>query len=184
MRRFPLAALFLALALAGCAERVLGPGDVAGSYVLYRYDGAPPPRSYVDQSNCAVTVYGGGLTLGADGSYALDLERGRQCPGVQALQSVGLSASGIFRVVDGVLRFADGTGAFWQAGALVGTHVRLSVPQPAGLSPGQVTVEFAAGARSEITAVGDGGNTGIPPLPPPPADTTSSDSGIVIILKP
>ena len=190
MRRpIPLIAVSLALVGVGCAERALGPGDVSGSYVVVRYDGAPPPRQYLDQGGCVVTVYGGDLTLGADGSYALDLQRGRQCPGAQALQDVGLSRRGTFRFIGRMLRFADTAGGEGLAGDLIGTHVRVSVPQPAGLTPAAVTAEFAAGSSEGGIRIAEPTGPGQPGLPPLPHDTTytpipSDTSGIVIIVKP
>ena len=174
-----LSAVLLALSSGACAERLLGPADVSGSYVLIRYDAVVPPVSYSAPGGCTVTVYGGSLTLGADASYSLDVERDRQCPGPAGLQWVGVRSSGSFQLIGPVgagLRFVDGSGAGAVLdGMLVGTHVRVSLTQPSGLSPGIVTAEFAAGAASETATVpGEGGTVGPPPLP---------DTGIVIITR-
>ena len=168
----PLSIAVVALGLAACAERALGPADVSGSYSLIGYDGAVPPVSYPAPGGCTVTVSGGSLFLGADGSYSLYVERARRCPGPAGLEWVGVRMGGGFRLSGLQLQFADGSGAgTGLVGALVGTHIRVSVPQPSGLSPSVVTVEFAGGATSE-TVAGEGGNAGPPPLP---------DTGTVVI---
>ena len=173
-----LSAVLLALGIGACAERLLGPADVSGSYVLIRYDGVVPPVSYSAPGGCTVTVYGGSLTLGADGSFSLDVERDRQCPGPAGLQWVGVRSSGSFQLIGPIgveLRFVDGTGAdVGLSGTLVGTHVRVSLPQPSGVSPGIVTAEFAAGATTENGAVPGDGAVGPPPLP---------DTEIAIVTK-
>jgi hypothetical protein len=173
------AAAIIALSIAGCSE-ALGPGDVSGSYALYRYDGAAPPRQYVSDRGCTVTVWSGELTLGADSRFSLYVQRSQQCPGGAGagLEFVDLSLGGTFDLVGAELKL---NGELGPAGGLTaylrGTHFIVQLPQPPGVSPSTVVAEFVAGGDGNRTTQTTTGGTSVPNPPPAP------DTGVVIIIR-
>ena len=122
MARSHLALVTLALALAGCTDR-LGPFDVAGTYILQSVNGAPVPLPGIQ------TQASGALTLTATGfverrvSYTID--------GQGTLQE--FVATGTFQLTDAGLRLALHQGAsLWTPTAdLVGATITLQYPSPA-----------------------------------------------------
>ena len=173
----PLAALILALTIAGCAERALGPGEVSGSYGLLRYDNDSLPRVYSTSAGCSAGVEFGALDLSASGTFQLQIVRWVSCPnGGQGWFDI--DASGTYEKVNGVsLVLRDPIRGTTYPAWIKGTHVVVLVPQIPLLSTGAVEVEFAAGANqgNGMVAVPDGNNP--LPFPPPVTDT------VVIITK-
>jgi hypothetical protein len=173
----PLAALILALSIAGCAERALGPGDVSGSYGLLRYDNDSLPRVYSTGAGCSAGVEYGALDLSANGTFGLQIVRWVSCPnGGQGW--FDLDASGTYQKVNGLwLALRDpARGAVFPAW-IRGTHVVVLVPQIPSLSTGAVEVEFAAGATQGNGMVTVPGGNNPLPFPPPVPET------LVVITK-
>lgn len=173
-----LAAILLALLVAGCAERMLGPGEVSGAYGLLRYDNDTLPRTYTTGGGCQAQVVAGSLDLQPDGTFTLEIDRYLVCPNAP-LSCVNLDASGTYGSVSGPwLGLDDPAAGTSYLAWLKGTHVVVLVPQIRLIGGGTVEVEFAAGAgnRDNRTTV-NGGNCCV--IPPEPADTT----GVVIIVK-
>jgi hypothetical protein len=172
----PLAALILALSIAGCAERALGPGEVSGSYGLLRYDNDSLPRVYSTGAGCSARVEYGALDLSASGTFGLQIVRWVSCPN-RGQGWFDLDASGTYQKVNGLwLALRDPVRGTVFLAWIRGTHVVVLVPQIPSLSTGAVEVEFAAGAgnRGNNTITVPGGNN---PLPPPVPET------LVVITK-
>ena len=170
--------IVLALAALGCAERALGPSDVAGSYGLVRYANDSLPWSYTSGSGCWARVEAGSLTLGSDGTFGLKVARTEACPN-SGLVWVDIDASGTYgQVVGRWLSLRDANGSTYPAW-LRGTHIVVAVPQVPLLGGGSVEVEFEAGAGGGGNGqiVGEGGTCCV--LPPPPPDTSTA----VIIIR-
>lgn len=168
-------AALAALGLAGCSE-ALGPGDYAGTYVLYRYDGGSLPRPYTTDRGCTVMIQSGTLQLQADATFSLEIGRTERCPGVNAIAFMSYSLGGTFTAGWSEVRLRTSSGSVVVA-SLRGTHLIVPVPQPGGLSPATVNAEFMGGdgGRNVTVEVPSGENPSNPPLPPP--------GGVVIIIK-
>lgn len=121
MARSHLALVTVALALAGCTDR-LGPSDVAGTYILQSVNGAPVPLPGVQAPTS------GSITLTATGlaerriSYTIDAQGKVQ----------EFVAAGTFQLTDSALRLAlhEGTHLWTPAAELVGATITLQYPSP------------------------------------------------------
>lgn len=162
-------AVLLALLVAGCAERTLGPGDVSGSYGLLRYDNDTLPRTYTAGGGCWAQIVAGALDLQPDGTFTLEIDRDQVCPN-GPLSWVNLDASGTYGSVSGAwLALDDPAAGTTYLAWLKGTHVVVRVPQVPLIGGSAVDVEFSAqAANNPNVAVPEGGCC---VLPPPPPDT-------------
>lgn len=171
-----LAAVVLALLVAGCAERALGPADVSGVYGLLRYDNDTLPRSYSTGAGCRIRIESGSLVLSSDGTFDLEISGERVCTD-SCPSWYGIHASGAYGEVAGRwLALRDDAAGTTYLAWVVGTHIVVKVPQAAAIGGGAVDVEFAAALSwgNQTVAVAECGG-----LPLPPPDTTT----IVVITK-